>query len=194
MSARISAASLSALLFAACAGGSPPPRVPLTPVPGKLVPIGETLVGAVTARGVQIYECRAKRGDSIASEWAFVAPEADLFDEQGEPAGTHYAGPSWNAGDGSAIAGAVQASAVAPRPDSIPWLLLQTHSVGGSGRFAAVTSVQRIETAGRTAPDAGCTPARIGRTVRVPYAAVYAMYSKGTSTSTAGAGREQSVR
>jgi len=105
-----------------------------------------------------------------------------------------HTGPSWDAGDGSRIVGTAQASAVAPRPDSIPWLLLQTHSVGGSGRFAAVTSVQRIETAGGTAPDAGCTPARIGRTVRVPYAAVYAMYSKGTSTSTAGAGREQSVR
>ena len=187
MSARIYAASLSALLFAACAGGSPPPRVPLTPVPGKLVPIGETLVGAVTARGVQIYECRA-RGDSIGAEWTFVAPEADLYDEQGRPAGKHFAGPSWDAGDGSRIAGTTQASAVAPRPDSIPWLLLQTHSVGGSGRFAAVTSVQRIETAGGTAPDAGCTPARIGRTVRVPYAAVYAMYSKGITTSGAGAG------
>jgi hypothetical protein len=96
MSARIYAASLSALLFAACAGGSPP-RVLATPVPGKLVPIGETLVGTVTARGVQIYECRA-RGDSTGAEWAFVAPEADLYDEQGRPAGKHYAGPSWDAG------------------------------------------------------------------------------------------------
>ena len=190
MSARISAASLSALLFAACAGGSPPPRVPLTPVPGKLVPIGETLVGAVTARGVQIYECRAKRGDSIASEWAFVAPEADLFDEQGKPAGTHYAGPSWNAGDGSAIAGAVQASAVAPRADSIPWLLLSTHSVGSAGRFAAVTSVQRIDTAGGIAPDAGCTPAALGRTVRVPYTAIYTMFSKSSVSTTSGVRNE----
>ena len=189
MSARIYAASLSALLFAACAGSSPP-RVLATPVPGKLVPIGETLVGAVTARGVQIYECRAKRGDSIASEWAFVAPEADLFDEQGEPAGTHYAGPSWNAGDGSAIAGAVQASVVASRADSIPWLLLSTHSVGSAGRFAAVTSVQRIDTAGGTAPDAGCTPAALGQTVRVPYAAIYTMFSKSSVSTTSGVRNE----
>ena len=187
MSARIYAAGLSALLFAACAGSSPP-RVLATPVPGKLVPIGETLVGAVTAWGVQIYECRV-RGDSIGTEWTFIAPEADLYDEQGRPAGTHFAGPSWDAGDGSRIVGTAQASAVAPRPDSIPWLLLETHSVGGAGRFVAVTSVQRIETTGGTAPDAGCTTARIGRTVRVPYAAVYAMYSKGTTTSTAGAAK-----
>jgi hypothetical protein len=185
MSARIYAASLSALLFAACAGGSPP-RVLATPVPGNLVPIGETRVGAVTASGVQIYECRA-RGDSIGAEWTFVAPEADLYDEQGRPAGKHFAGPSWDAGDGSRIAGTTQASAIAPRPDSIPWLLLNTHSVGGAGRFAAVTSVQRIRTAGGTAPDAGCTTPRIGRTVRVPYAAVYVMYSKETTAATAGA-------
>lgn len=191
MRARIYAASLSALLFAACAGSSPP-RALATPVPGKLVPIGETLVGAVIARGVQIYECRA-RGDSIGAEWAFVAPEADLYDEQGRPAGKHFAGPSWDAGDGSRIAGTVQASAVAPRADSIAWLLLNTHSVGGAGRFAAVTSVQRIETAGGTAPDAGCTTTRIGRTVRVPYAAVYTMYSKGAATSTAGAAKASST-
>ena len=114
---------------------------------------------------MQIYECRAS-GDSIEAEWTFVAPEADLYDEQGRPAGKHFAGPSWDAGDGSRIAGTTQASVTAPRPDSIPWLLLNTHSVGGAGRFAAVTSVQRIETAGGTAPDAGCTTARIGRTVR----------------------------
>ena len=190
MSKRTSLACLSAVLFAACAsaGGSPPPVA--LPVPSTLVPVGENLVGAVTARGVQIYECRAKRGDSTGSEWAFVAPEADLFDEQGKPAGTHYAGPSWNAGDGSAIAGTVQASVVAPRADSIPWLLLSTHSVGGAGRFAAVTSVQRIDTAGGIAPDTGCTPAALGRTVRVPYAAIYTMFSKSSVSTTSGVRNE----
>lgn len=175
MSTRTFAASLFAILLAACASGSPAPVA--TPVPSALIPVGETLVGAVTARGVQIYECRA-RGDSTGAQWVFVAPEADLYDERGRSAGRHYAGPRWDAGDGSTIAGTVQASAVAPRADSIPWLLLNTHSVGGAGRFSAVTSVQRINTAGGTAPDAGCTTAKLGRTVRVPYAAVYAMFSK----------------
>jgi len=42
----------------------------------------ETLVRTETARGAQIYECRA-RGDASGTARAFVAPEADLFDERG---------------------------------------------------------------------------------------------------------------
>jgi hypothetical protein len=167
--------SFQVVLFSACATVSPPTIAP--PIPAALNPVGETQVGAVMARGVQIYECRA-RPDSTGAEWAFVAPEADLFDERGVPAGTHGAGPSWHAGDGSKIIGTVQASAAAPRAGSIPWLLLRTHSVGGAGRFAAVTSVQRIETAGGTPPDTGCTTDQLGRSIRVRYSAIYTMYSK----------------
>jgi len=167
--------SLQVALFAACAAGSPATVAP--PIPAALNPVGETLVGTVRARGVQIYECRARR-DSTGAEWAFVAPEADLFDERGVPVGTHDAGPRWHADDGSKIIGTVQASSAAPRAGSIPWLLLKTHSIGGAGRFAAVTSVQRIDTAGGTPPDTGCTPDQLGQNIRVPYSAIYTMYSK----------------
>ena len=34
----------------------------------------------VPAKGVQIYECRAKKDASAGFEWVFVAPEAELFD------------------------------------------------------------------------------------------------------------------
>ena len=175
MSTRICLVSLPAILVAACAVGPLPPAA--TPVSPALAPAGETLVGTVRARGVQIYECRA-RGDSAGPAWVFVAPEADLFDARGMPAGTHYAGPRWDAGDGSKIIGTVQASVAAPRAGSIPWVLLTTRSVGGPGRFAAVTSVQRIDTAGGTPPDTGCSTDRLGQTLRVPYSAIYAMYSK----------------
>ena len=167
--------SFQVVLFAASAAGSPPTVAP--PIPAALNPVGETLVGTVRARGVQIYECRARR-DSTGAEWVFVAPEAELFDERGVPAGTHGAGPSWHAGDGSKIIGTVQASAAAPRAGSIPWLLLKTHSVGGAGRFAALTSVQRIDTAGGTQPDTRCTTDQLGQNTRGPYLAIYTMYSK----------------
>lgn len=175
MSTRICLVSLPAIIIAGCAVGPLPPAA--APVPAALTPAGETLVGTVTARGVQIYDCRA-RGDSAGATWVFVAPEADLFDERGLPAGTHYAGPRWDAGDGSKIIGTVQATVAAPRAGSIPWALLTTKSVGGAGRFAAVTSVQRINTAGGTPPETGCTTDRLGQTLRVPYSAIYAMYSK----------------
>jgi len=176
MSIRIFLVGLPALLLAACAG-TPRPAM-RTPIPDALIPVGQSPIGVFAARGVQKYECRAKRDDPNGAEWAFVAPEADLFDEHGRPAGKHDAGPSWEASDGSKIVGAVQASAPAPRPDSIPWLLLSARSVGSAGRLAAVTSVQRINTAGGRAPATGCTTSVLGQTVNVPYTADYAMFSR----------------
>jgi hypothetical protein len=105
-------------------------------------------------------------------------PKPILLDEQGNVAGKHYAGPHWEAGDGSKIIGTVRASAAAPRADSIPWLLLDARSVGVAGRLGKVTSVQRINTAGGKAPSTGCTASALGQTVRVPYTADYAMFAR----------------
>lgn len=158
---------LGALALAACA--SQPSSVA---VPSDLVPSGERAVERLGARGVQIYECRNKVGAS-GTEWVFVAPEAELFDVQGAPAGRHYAGPHWEAADGSRIVGTAKARADAPLAGAIPWLLLSARSVGGPGRLAKITSVQRVNTAGGTAPAGGCDAASLGRTERVPYTADY---------------------
>jgi len=147
-------------------------------VPENLRPAAtETLMSTVAARGVQIYECRAKKDDPAAAEWAFVAPEAELFDMKGKPVGKHYAGPHWESADGSKIVGAVKARADAPQAGAIPWLLLATKSVGGEGAFSKVTSVQRISTVGGSAPGDGCSTATLGKTARVAYAADYVMYA-----------------
>ena len=130
------------------------------------------------ASGVQVYECRAKAGDAGAAEWVFIAPEAQLFDADGLPVGKHYAGPTWESNDGSKVVGAVKAKADAPDAGAIPWLLLATHSTGGSGAFANVTSVQRVATSGGVAPSAGCSTATIGQQARVPYKAQYTQYAK----------------
>ena len=81
------AASLT-LFLAACAA-----TTPTVSVPDKLNPgAGQSLTMIVPAKGVQIYECRAKKDQPGAYEWAFVAPEADLFDAGGKKIGKHYAG------------------------------------------------------------------------------------------------------
>jgi len=59
----------------------------------------------VAARGVQIYECRVRKDAGAGYEWAFVAPEAELFDAKGNAIGRHGAGPTWQATDGSRIVG-----------------------------------------------------------------------------------------
>ena len=115
----------AALLTAACAS------TPLV-VPDALRPAtNESLATTVGARGVQIYECRARK-DGGGHEWAFVAPDADLLDAQGKTIGRHGAGPYWQATDGSRVVGTVKARAEAPESGSIPWLLLTTKSSGPS--------------------------------------------------------------
>lgn len=168
----------AAALLGACATNKP--AAPTVAIPASLAaPAGETLLRTLDASGVQIYECRAKAGDASATEWVFIAPEAQLFDANGLPVGKHYAGPSWESNDGSKVVGTVKAKADAPEAGAIPWLLLATHSAGGAGAFANVTSVQRVATSGGVAPAAaGCSASVIGQQVRVPYKAQYTQYAK----------------
>jgi len=161
-----------ALFVAGCAS----PQLPTSTVkvPDKLQPrANESLAKIVAAKGVQIYECRAKKDQAAVYEWAFVAPEADLFDVRGNRIGRHYAGPHWESTDGSKILGTVKERADAPAADSIPWLLLSAKSVGTQGAFSKVTSIQRVNTVGGAAPKAGCSQATAGTSVRINYTADY---------------------
>ena len=116
--------------------------------PSLRAPAGSTLAFEVQAEGVQVYACAAS-GGSFA--WTFRAPEAKLFEPGGQPAGTHYAGPTWEAGDGSKVVGA-KVEGATPDPGAIPWLLLRATSHSGSGRMQQVTFVQRLQTSGGNAP------------------------------------------
>jgi hypothetical protein len=160
------------ILVAACASMQKP--APTVKVPDKLKPPAtESLAMIIPAKGVQIYECRAKKDQAGAYEWAFVAPEADLFDTSGRKIGRHYAGPHWESADGSKIAGSVKERADAPQADAIPWLLLVTKSVGPQGSFSRITSIQRVNTVGGIEPKTGCSQSTVGTTARIPYTADY---------------------
>ena len=140
-------------------------------IPAKLVPPqGGPLVGKYTAKGVQIYVCTVKGG---GSEWSFKAPEAELIDAGGRPFAKHYAGPTWEAPDGSKIVGKILASKPALKTDAIPWLLLSVES-SGSGVLAGARFVQRINTSGGVGPTGACPTAGTER--RVDYTADYIFY------------------
>jgi hypothetical protein len=142
------------------------PLVPDALRPGP----GATRVLTLSARGVQIYECRD-------GQWAFVAPQAKLFDAEDRLAGTHGAGPFWQASDGSRILAGVTARADAPAASAIPWLLLAARPApdgASTGALVGVTHIQRVNTAGGMAPSGTC-PAH-GHPLRVPYRADYHFY------------------
>jgi Protein of unknown function (DUF3455) len=140
-------------------------------IPAELAPPQERpLVGKYAAKGVQIYVCRVK---GVANEWEFKAPEAELTDAQGRPFAKHYAGPAWEASDGSKIVGKLLATEPAPEASAIPWLLLSTES-SGSGVLAGVHFAQRVNTSGGVGPTGACPTAGTER--RVGYTADYIFY------------------
>jgi hypothetical protein len=93
----------------------------------------------------------------------------------GQPAGKHYAGPTWESLDGSLVVGARVAGA-SPDPSAIPWLLLRAVSHAGDGVMDEVTFIQRVVTHGGLAPADGCSASNTGDLARVPYTATYCFY------------------
>ena len=140
-------------------------------IPQNLVPANAQLAMVVPAKGVQVYECRTK-ADTGAAEWAFVAPDATLYDIRGHRIGTHGAGPAWQANDGSRVVAKVASRTDSPA-GAIPWLLLSASSNGPEGSFSKVTHIQRVNTHGGNAPARPCTA---GEQARVQYTADYRFF------------------
>jgi hypothetical protein len=165
-----------ARMMTTCLLAASPSLIWAQSVPDLLRPgADEQAAFTLAAHGVQIYECRSK-DDKV--DWAFLAPEAQLY-EQGRHVGSHYAGPTWELDDASRVVGSVKARENAPLSGAIPWLLLTTKSVGTTGQLANTTSIQRVNTAGGTAPTSSCTtPADVGRVARVPYYTQYVFFKK----------------
>ena len=137
-------------------------------------PAGEQLILEVHATGDQVYVCKDEGGRCA---WALKAPDARLFDSHGEPFGKHFAGPSWEASDGSRVTGKAVANVASPDGDAIPWLLVNIVSHEGSGLLSRATSIQRVNTRGGKAPAGGCDASEVGKEVRVPYSADYLFYA-----------------
>jgi len=145
--------------------------VPLRP------PATQVLIQQLHAAGVQIYQCQPAKSDPVRFEWSFKQPEASLSILRGQIIGKHYAGPTWEAMDGSKVTGEVIARSNSPDPNAIPWLLLSAKTTSGSGIFSAVKSIQRLQTVGGAAPAGGCEQAQVGQELRVPYSADYLFYA-----------------
>jgi len=168
----LAAAAVLSLTQVALAG--PPPPV----VPSKIqVADGNKVFLVGHAVGVQIYSCNAT---SSGFAWGFVAPRANLYDDHGKLIITHFAGPTWQAKDGSRVVGQL-VDFITVDPTAIPWVLLSASTTPGpdGDRLVATTYVQRIATTGGLAPPAAdCNAATAGAVAEVPYTADYYFWKR----------------
>lgn len=176
---RLSALVCTSLLLTAMLAGcaSWPTQLKTPEVPSALaVPSGKTLTLIAHANGVQIYTCSTGSNEASSVEWKLKAPEADLMTSDGKVIAKHYAGPTWEANDGSKVAGKVKTSVKSDDANAIAWLLLDASANSGPGLFMHTTAIQRIHTVNGKAPADGCTQAHIGKEVSVAYQADYYFY------------------
>lgn len=156
-------------MLGACAmapGGSAPAAASIDP------PAQTTRVLSANASGVQIYSCEYDAQHHLG--WVFRSPQATLYDASGHAVIRHFAGPSWEAEDGSRIVGRVLAQRPSATKASVPELLLETHVVAGSGVLSDVRYVQRVGTVGGLAPRAQCVAEH--QSGSTPYLAEYVFY------------------
>jgi hypothetical protein len=150
-----------------------------------LVPEGglPTLNLHASATGTQDYTCTGTATDAGTTTyaWLFVGPEANLDDCHDVLMGHHFASeagaaaPEWQTLDTSFVI----AKKIVPYDAgsaSIPWLLLQETSNGGSGEIAKTLWVQRLFTTGGNPPTATCDSGSVGTTQKVAYTADYYFY------------------
>ncbi len=160
--------------------------------PALAVPAGASLAMHAQGVGVQIYTCTPSGGAGGAAgsgadagattySWVLKGPDAKLYDATGAQVGTHTIGPAWTSSDGSVVNGTKVEQVAAPpaTPAAIPWLLLRASSTTGTGVFANVTYVQRLNTTGGVAPATGCGASTSGTDTSVAYTADYYFYTGG---------------
>jgi hypothetical protein len=162
--------TLALLVFSGLLGNA---HAAETPLPAAIAAPGEAVVLTAHAEGAQVYECKAGSDGKLA--WAFREPIATLLVD-GKTVGRHYAGPSWEHSDGSAVAGKAIGTAPGATASDIPWLKLEVISHRGSGVLSSVTTVQRINTQGGKLEGA-CDKAGTYRSA--PYSAEYVFLRKG---------------
>jgi hypothetical protein len=146
-------------------------RLPSSLPAALRVPGDRTFLFQAHGAGVQIYTCK--------DSWTLKAPDAQLLGIDGTPLGRHFAGPTWESKDGSRVAGKAIANSPSPDPAAVPWLLIDATRHEGTGKMAAVVTIQRLNTKGGKAPADGCDAAHASQEWRVPYEADYYFYGAG---------------
>jgi hypothetical protein len=152
-------------------------KLPMLPCPAHVPeeinpPEDVTLELALSASGAQRYACTAKPGGAPA--WDPEGPHA-VLNVGSKLAAIHFAGPSWQALDGSLLKGTKLTGADGPDKSAAQWLLL-SGTPTGDGVFSKVTHIQRLDTVGGKSPEAVCDAEHVGNKALSAYKANYFFY------------------
>lgn len=158
--------------LAAAAALSAPAAAAEPQLPAAIAAPGQTPIVTLHAEGAQLYECKEKDGKLT---WAFREPIAALIAD-GRTVGRHYAGPTWEDNDGSAVVAKSAASAPGATAGDVAWLKLDVVEHRGGGLLSPAASVQRINTHGGALSG---TCSERGALRAVPYSAEYVFLRKG---------------
>ena len=129
----------------------------------------------LTGNGVYIYQCRASFLDPNVFEWAFVAPDATLYEGASSVARHATVGLYESLRDSSSTSGVVRGSQPGGGAN-LPWVMMRAQPLSQDGMFAGVSSIQRVNTVGGAPPAAGCGSDNVGEEARVAYRADYYFY------------------
>lgn len=152
--------------------GTDPETIPATL---KVPADGGPVLLRAYGKGVQIYDCPISANSKPKPHAILRVGDMD----EGDLVAIHFAGPTWQAKDGSKVVGQVVASAPSPDADGVPWLLLKATPSGGNGLFSQVTYIHRLYTDGGK-PPGQCDPADNQAQVLVEYSAQYIFYGPKT--------------
>lgn len=178
MKIRNQAALIVSSIFLAAAGAAQADR---HMVPAAIaVPDGNVVMMKTLAMGQITYECMEKKDAPGSYAWIFKIPHAYLYDAGNTQVGRYYGSPkgaTWESNDGSRVLG--KQLAVTPNTataESIPLQLVQQNGYEGNGAMNKVTYIQRLATAGGTAPVKACAAANAGKKELASYQADYIMW------------------
>src|SRR5215472_3483842 len=124
--------ALAIAVAAACYGTGA-----MAQVPAAVAAPGETTVATFQGEGAQIYQCKAGNDDKLT--WVFREPIATLILDN-KTVGRHYAGPTWEDANGSAVTGKAIGNAPGATANDIPWLKLDVVNHRGGGTLADVST------------------------------------------------------
>ncbi len=166
---RIHATLIAALLSTSAFAANDPAPI--------AVPAGHVLAMTALGAGDLAYECKVKVGVVGAYEWVFTGPTAVLSDKTSKAVlGKYYAGPTWEANDGSKVSGKQIGVSPSGNAASIPLQLVQAAPAMGNGAMTGITYIQRMNTKGGVAPADACGADNVGAKKTVKYEADYLFY------------------